>query len=155
MSLLQKLYKSSHQIVAFMPIKPAYAVRLIEGFKKYEFRRTAIRQDITHIIIYASSPVKKIIGIAEVESVNVASPTAIWESTKHDAGITRKEYRRYFQGTKRAVAIKIKNVIRLRYDIEPSKIRDGFKVPQSFLYIDMDFVKGAIYEGMKNITRCE
>jgi predicted transcriptional regulator len=142
-------------VVAFMPIKPTYAMKLIAGLKKYEFRRTAIRQDITHIIIYASSPVKKIIGIAEVESVNVASPTAIWESTKRDAGITRKEYRKYFQGTNRAVAIKIKDVIRLTCDIEPDKIRDGFKVPQSFLYIDMDFVKGMIHKGMKNMISCE
>lgn len=135
-----------------MPIKPMYATKLIEGFKKYEFRRTAIRQDITHLVIYASSPIKKIIGIAEVESVNVASPTAIWESTKYDAGITRKEYRRYFQGSNRAVAIKIKDVIRLNYNIEPDKIRDGFKIPQSFLYIDMDFVKGTIHKGMGDLN---
>ncbi|WKZ33152.1 MAG: hypothetical protein QY316_01730 [Thermodesulfobacteriota bacterium] len=130
-----------------MPIKPVYAIKLMEGLKKYEFRRTAIRQDITHIIIYASSPVKKIVGIAEVESVNVASPTAIWESTKSSAGITRKEYRKYFQGTRQAVAIKIKDVIRLKCDIEPDKVREGFKVPQSFLYIDMDFVKRMIGKG--------
>ena len=56
---------SADSVIAFLPIKPIYANRILEGSKRYEFRRTRLRQDITHVVIYSTSPVKKIVGIAE------------------------------------------------------------------------------------------
>ncbi len=69
MTRSKKLSVNNDSVVAFMPIKPIYAEKLIKGEKKYEFRKTAIRSDLSHIIIYATSPVKKIIGIAEIKGI--------------------------------------------------------------------------------------
>lgn len=132
-----------------MPIKPIYAEKLLSGNKRYEFRRAAIRSDLTHIIIYASSPLKKIIGIAEVGEVKVASPTVIWENTKHVAGISRRNYREYFHGKKQAHAIQINKVLALQNRIKPEDINNGFKVPQSFAYVDDAFFRKVLTKGFE------
>jgi len=84
--------------IAFMPIKPVYAEKIIDGSKKFEFRRASIKGDLTHLIIYASSPVKKIIGIASVDGVDVSCPLEAWGNAKHAAGISQEAFLDYFQG---------------------------------------------------------
>lgn len=139
MNLFEKSSDKENCVIAFMPIKPIYAHRLISGEKKYEFRKSPINAGLTHIIIYASSPVKKVIGIAEVKRVLVASPSAVWGKTKHAAGIAKKEYDEYFIGKKQAYAIEIRKILPLTKEIAPAELENGFKVPQSFSYVDSKF----------------
>ncbi len=142
-------------IIAFMPIKPVYAEKIINGSKKFEFRRAPIRSDLTHIIIYSSSPVKKIIGVAEVEKVIVDAPSAIWEKTKNNAGISRNEFRKYFHGKKYAFTICVKRIISLQIPISPSEIMNNFRIPQSFSYVDCDFLENALSIGTSEIMTLE
>lgn len=139
MNLFGKSSDTEKCVIAFMPIKPIYARKLMSGEKKYEFRKSPINDNLTHIIIYASSPVKKVIGLAEVKRVLVTSPSAVWTQTKHAAGIARKEYDNYFAGKKQAYAIEIKKVVHLAKEIAPIELENGFKVPQSFSYVDSKF----------------
>ncbi len=74
--------------VAFLPIKPKYADRLMDGSKQYEFRRRPFSDDVTHIVVYASSPRKQIVGILKVKDIESGSATAIWKRTKDSAGIS-------------------------------------------------------------------
>lgn len=138
---------NAKSVIAFLPIKPVYAKRLLSGKKKYEFRRNPIRHDLTHVIIYASSPIKKIIGVAEVQKVMVASPSATWEQSKQVAGISRKAFREYFQGKKQAYAIKIKKIIQFGKWISPVAMDNGFKVPQSFTYVNSYFLHKVVNAG--------
>ena len=147
MTRSKKLSVNNDSVVAFMPIKPIYAEKLIKGEKKYEFRKTAIRSDLSHIIIYATSPVKKIIGIAEIKGIQESSPTATWDMTKHVAGISRKLFREYFKGKKRAYAIQIKEVYPFSRAIDPSEIKNGFKIPQSFSYVNIAFFQKVLRKG--------
>jgi len=119
-----------------MPIKPIYADRIVNGEKKFEYRRTMINENLSHIIIYSSSPIKNIVAIAKVVKVHWGSPYGIWESTKHAAGISRKEYRKYFKGAKNACAIELGFIYKLKIEVKPSEIDDNFKVPQSYLYVN-------------------
>jgi len=137
------LEKSSHDstyVIAFMPIKPIYAKRILSGEKHFEFRRTRIRSDLTHIVIYSSYPVKKVVGLAEVNSVDEASPSKMWDLTKHAAGITRQDFRNYFNGAKSAVAISLGKVFPLDLEICPTQVSESFTVPQSYRYIDTNFL---------------
>ncbi len=138
---------NAKSVIAFLPIKPVYATRLLSGKKKYEFRRNSIRHDLTHVIIYASSPIKKIIGVAEVQKVIIASPSATWEQSKQVAGISRRAFREYFQGKKQAYAIKIKKIIRFNKWLDPLEMDNGFKVPQSFSYVNPSFLNKVISAG--------
>ena len=150
MTLLKKLLINGNSSIAFMSIKPMYADKIIAGIKKYEFRKTSIREDLSHIIIYSTSPMKKIIGTAEVEGVHSSSPPAIWERSKNASGISRRLFREYFKNKKIAYAIKIKKVIPFDIPINPKEIEEQFNVPQSFSYVNHLFYNKALHIGVSN-----
>jgi len=53
-----------------LSIKPKFADRIMAGSKKFEFRKVIFRQPaIDEIVIYSSSPVKKIVGTCTIQSV--------------------------------------------------------------------------------------
>ena len=147
--------KSSHDdepVIAFMPIKPVYAERILSGEKHFEFRRTRIRSDLTHIVIYSSHPVKRVVGSAEVLSVKEGSPTKVWDTTKDAAGISRQAFRAYFAGAKSAIAILLGKVSPLDLAVCPTQVADGFTVPQSFRYIDKDFLNKVTELGSNELS---
>jgi len=144
---LDKSWEHETMRIAFMPIKPIYADKIIDGSKKFEFRRASIKGDLTHLIIYASSPVKRIIGIAVVDGVDISSPLEAWGNTKHAAGISRADFLDYFQGKEKAVTIKFKDILPLGRDVCPKEIEVDFKVPQSFKYVQSSFLQDVLTKG--------
>lgn len=146
----KKSQKKGQSRIVFMPIKPVFCNRILSEEKQFEYRRTSVRDNISHVIIYSSFPVKKIVAIAEVTSVIKASPTAIWEKTKRAAGITRKVFRDYFYGSKKACAIEFGKIDKLRWPLHPREISKGFNVPQSFSYVDRDFLDQVIRLGIQD-----
>ena len=51
-----------------LSVKPKYANEIISGRKKYEFRKLIFkRENIEKVYIYSSSPVKKVIGIVDID----------------------------------------------------------------------------------------
>lgn len=128
--------------IAFLPIKPVYAERLMDGTKLFEFRRRPMSPEVTHIVVYASSPRKRILGIVAVTSVERGSVNSVWSKTKQCAGITRQEYLDYFTGVDIAYAIAIDPAKTVRFDnqLKPSDIEDDFVVPQSFKYVGPTFM---------------
>lgn len=133
--------------IAFMPIKPIYADKIIEGSKRFEFRKVSIKHDLTHLVIYASSPVKRIIGVAVVEGVEISRPLETWGLTKHAAGISQEDFFEYFEGKDKAVTIKLQQVMPLDRGVCPKEIESDFKVPQSFKYVAPDFLQDVIEKG--------
>jgi predicted transcriptional regulator len=150
MSRFGRSWMSADSVIAFLPIKPVYANRILDGSKRYEFRRSRFRQDITHVVIYSTSPVSKIVGIAEVTGVKTAPVPAAWRQTRQGAGITRSAFNAYFSGAQSAVFISLQRVVRLKKELDPIEVRRGFKVPQSFSYVDESFVKRVLFSGVSN-----
>jgi len=71
-----------------LSIKPEFAEKIFNGTKKYEFRRTVFKnQDIKTVVVYASSPVQKVIGEFEIEEIISDQLQALWKQTKKYAGI--------------------------------------------------------------------
>ena len=53
-----------------LSIKPEFAAKIFEGTKKYEFRRAIFKnKNVKKVVVYASSPVQKIIGEFEIEDI--------------------------------------------------------------------------------------
>ena len=118
-----------------LSIKPEFAEKIFNGTKKYEFRRTLFKnKDIDSIIIYVSSPIKKVIGELLIDEILEEDIFELWEKTKHHSGIKEKYYFNYFKGKKRGYAIKIRKVIKYKYSLD-IKTFFGVNPPQSFLYI--------------------
>lgn len=120
-----------------LSIKPEYSERILAGTKKYEYRKRLARVDSPILLIYSTSPIMKVVAKVEICGTVSAAPSALWEKTKQNAGITRKKYREYFRGCKLAYAYKLGNVEvfdpprnLLEYNITSA--------PQSFAYVDIE-----------------
>lgn len=117
-----------------LSIKPEYANRILSGDKKYEYRKRLANDDIEMIIIYATFPIMKIVGEVEVDEKIEMAPSLLWENTKRKSGISRKKYREYFRGCKRACAYKLGRVTKYEKAKQLSDI--GIRqAPQSFVYL--------------------
>lgn len=118
-----------------LSIRPEYAEAILEGRKRYEFRKSRSKDDVRRIIFYASSPRRRVVGAAAVEEILEGSPEDVWKITGAAAGITKEYYLSYYAGKDRAVAYKLKNIV--RYDA-PKELSDyGIcRAPQSFVYLD-------------------
>lgn len=118
-----------------LSIKPEYAEKILRGEKKYEFRRTLFKDPtIKTVVIYASSPIKKIIGEFEVDYVLSLDLGNLWLHTMHSSGVAKEFYDSYFHGKEIGHAIRVKKAIRYRRYLELGDC-DIKCAPQSFLYL--------------------
>lgn len=118
-----------------LSIKPEFAEKIFDGTKKYEFRRTVFKDpSVKTIVVYASSPVQKVIGEFEIESILNCEIQSLWEKTKEHSGISEKFFFEYFVNKVNGYAIKVKKT--KRYE-EALSIKDDFNAtpPQSFMYL--------------------
>lgn len=117
-----------------LSINPQHVENILCGKKKYEFRKVKCRSAVDTILIYATSPIMKIVAEAEVLEVLEDNPEKIWHTTSGYAGISKQFYDSYYKGKKRAVAYRLGEVKKYKY---PKSLSDyGIKTaPQSFVYV--------------------
>lgn len=118
-----------------LSIKPDYAEKILSGVKKYEFRKKLCLENIDKIYLYATAPVKKIVGEAEVLEKCFMDKNKLWKNTWEWAGITRTFYEQYFQKQTCAGAYKLGMTKRYGNPVELESVGVNF-VPQSYVYID-------------------
>lgn len=119
-----------------LSIKPEFAEMIFSGIKRYEFRRSIFKNpNVRTVVVYASSPVQKVIGEFEIETVIKAELEALWEQTKEHAGINEEFFFSYFSNKKSGFAIQIKKVKKYKKAL---CLREDFNAtpPQSFMYLD-------------------
>lgn len=115
-------------------INPEHVKNIINGIKKYEYRKIAAKQDISSIIIYETTPVKRIVAEAEIIDVLMYSPEELWKLTKDESGISKEFFDEYFEGKEIAYAYKLGKI--KVYDEPKTLLEYGIKAaPQSFVYI--------------------
>ena len=116
-------------------IKPEFAYKIFDGKKKYEFRRTIFRnKDVKTVIVYASSPVKKVIGEFEIDKIFNKDLKTLWNLTKKHSGITEDFFYKYFLGKEKGFAIQIKNA-KMYKNHKCLKTEFNLNPPQSFAYV--------------------
>lgn len=118
-----------------LSIKPEFAEKIFNGTKRFEFRRTIFTKlDISTAIVYASSPVQKVIGEFEINQVLFDDIESLWFRTREFAGIDEQCFYRYFTEKSKGYAIEIKRVKKYK---TPVSLRQKFQIqpPQSFAYI--------------------
>lgn len=119
---------------AIFAIRPEYAKSILDGTKKYEYRKVACKKPIEKMLIYATAPIMQVVGEADIREVLVDDPEEIWNRTNEFSGITKDFFDTYYKGRNKAVAYKVENVEKY---IRPKTLED-FGVsytPQSFVYL--------------------
>lgn len=117
-----------------LPIKQEYADKILSGQKKYEFRKNICIDNIEKIYIYATNPVKAIIGEAEVVEKIIMNKDKLWQISEKQSGITREYYYNYYKNSKYACAYKIGNVKRYDKFITLKDVGINY-TPQSYIYV--------------------
>jgi|AntRauTorcE11898_2_1112593.scaffolds.fasta_scaffold39329_2 predicted transcriptional regulator len=119
-----------------LSIKPEFANKIFNGEKKFEYRRVIFKnKNVSKIVVYASSPVKKVIGEFDVGEIINTSKTELWNKTRKYSGITKDYFDKYFDDKEFGYAIEIKRVE--RFD-KPKCLNEEYGVsspPQSFVYL--------------------
>ncbi len=117
-----------------LSIKPEFAFKIFDGTKQFEFRKAIFKNPaVNKIIVYASSPVQKVIGEFEIDEILKFEKNRLWELTSEASGITEHFFFKYFEEKQDGYAIKIKNT--KRYST-PKSLKLDFNLlpPQSFAY---------------------
>lgn len=118
-----------------LSIKPEFALKIFNGSKRYEYRRAIFKnQKVSKVIVYASDPIKRIIGEFEIEDILHDELQVLWVKTKNHAGISEKRFFDYFTNKSKGYAIKVKTT--RTYDAPlPLNSLMASPPPQSFMYL--------------------
>jgi len=118
-----------------LSIKPEFANKIFEGDKKFEFRRSIFKnRQVSKIIVYASSPISKIIGEFEIGKILFKDIHSLWQETKEYSGISEDYFYEYFIGRESGFALEVKKVKRYKNEL-CIKETFGITPPQSFAYV--------------------
>ena len=118
-----------------LSIKPQFAIKIFDGTKKFEFRKRIFKNStINTIVVYASSPMQKVIGEFTIDKIMEDKPNVLWELTQKHSGITKEFFDEYFFKMDRGFAIKVKDIT--RYEVPKDLIDFNLNfAPQSFVYL--------------------
>lgn len=120
-------------------LRPRFASLLLSGEKTVEVRRTSPDvQPNSLVLMYESSPTRRLVGRGRVRAIDVAPPAEIWRRHGAATGVTGEEFDAYFEGTTRAVAITIADARALARPASLDELRQrwaDFRPPQSFRYL--------------------
>lgn len=119
-----------------LSIKPKYADAILDGTKTFELRRAVFRNpDVRRAVIYASSPISRVIGEFSIADVLELEPEKLWRATAKGSGVDREFFDDYFRGRKTGYALQVQKPKRYA---KPLHLTDHFgfsRPPQSFCYL--------------------
>jgi predicted transcriptional regulator len=123
-----------------LSINPKFVEAIVDGTKRYEFRRTIFRRrDVEKAFIYCTSPVQRVIGAFQIGRILEDTPSRLWADLKSLSGLSKRDYLEYFHGSQKAYAIEIRDFYAYDEPLDPRELDPGFVPPQSFAYLEHDF----------------
>ncbi|EPG2373663.1 MULTISPECIES: ASCH domain-containing protein [Serratia] len=119
-----------------LSIKPEYVDRILDGSKKFEFRKGIFKNEmVKSVVIYATMPVGMVVGEFDIADVIEDKPSIVWNKTKKYAGISKDFFDVYFSSREKAFAIKIGNVRKYDEPMMLSALGKNITAPQSYRYL--------------------
>ncbi|MCD6510320.1 MAG: DNA-binding protein [Thermoprotei archaeon] len=125
------------RVTILMSIKPYFAEKILEGLKRFELRRKVGEiPERSRIVLYASSPMKAIIGEFTVGRVIEGDSNFVWEYVTRipNSGVSVEDWP-YIKGAKVALAIEVLSPRRFKRPLHLEEIRSmipGFQPPLSY-----------------------
>lgn len=131
-------------------IRPQYSERIMDGSKTVELRRRfpVSAPQGTVAYIYSTSPVRAMVGMAQIKDVLKLPVAEIWRRFSEKASITKQDFDRYFDGTDHGYALLFEQVKPFSSPLPLEFLREqfGFEPPQSYLYARHDLRKALKHE---------
>jgi predicted transcriptional regulator len=125
---------SGDSMKVLLSIHPKYANLILNGIKKWEYRKHNFKKKVDTVFLYATSPIKKVVGEFTIDFIIEDYRDVIWKKTMQESGITEEEYYNYIKDTRLISAIRIKAYKRYKEPLELSALGIT-KAPQTFVYL--------------------
>ena len=123
-----------------LSLKPRFAEAILAGTKTVELRRTTPKIEVpTRALLYASTPVRALLGSCIITSVNSVPLSDLWREFGSRADLPYHEFKRYFEGVEVGTALTLDYQRPLPRKVPLRDLRAkrrGFRPPQSFSYVD-------------------
>lgn len=138
-----------------LSIRPHYTAMIMEGKKTIELRRrfplSAPKGTIAYI--YSTSPIRALVGRAEISDVVKLPIKKIWQLYSKRASIKRSDFEGYFDGLSEGFALQFTNAQAFERPLHLAELRDrfGFEPPQSFLYAN-SILRKALADEFPNVS---
>lgn len=118
-----------------MSVHPQFAEAIMDGRKKVEFRKRRLADDVTVVWVYATAPVRRVIGYFEVDSMHTANPADLWTRFADVGCIDRADFDRYYADSHTGAGIGIRNAVRLASPAPIGDLLPSGVPPQSYAYV--------------------
>lgn len=144
----------------FVSIKPEFTEKILSKEKSIELRK--VRPHVVsgdYVIIYASSPVMGVVGIARVKHIIEMKPSELWEKYSTRLGIDKQRFDDYYNGLSRAVGIELDSVRPLSSPISLTELRGvdpSFHPPQIYRYVTSEQICSVLsryFQTLKDVNR--
>ena len=123
-----------------LSLKPRFADAILAGGKTVELRRSEPKIVVpTRALVYATSPVRALVGTCIVTSVVSEQLATLWREYGPRTGVNHREFLEYFEGVEKGTALTLADPASLPQPIPLTRLRGtspGFRPPQSFAYVD-------------------
>jgi predicted transcriptional regulator len=123
--------------ILLLSVKPRFADAILARTKTVEVRRRAIRARAgTRVVLYASAPVKAVVGTAWLDRIAVRDAGGTWRQHAAALGLKRHELVAYLGG-QQAHLLFLRGASRLEKPLSLTRLRRRakFRPPQSFRYV--------------------
>ena len=121
-----------------LSIRPEFTDAIHSGSKRYEYRRKIFSYKSEEVLIYCTSPVKRIVSKFKIANILCMSVDELWEVTGEFGGIDERRFRNYFSGLECGYAIEIDELEIYAEPVDPRLVFEKFSPPQSFIYVNED-----------------
>ncbi len=137
-----------------LSIKPEYAEKILKKEKKYEFRKERIDNRNLIVIMYATDPVRKLVGYFYVSKIHKDLPRNLWKRFGNEGGIEKGKFEKYYKDNKIGFALQIGKVCKFKNPVDPFLLLHQFKPPQSFKYLNSQEITKftQIFPNVKKLT---
>lgn len=136
MSLFPESSEQPGGRAVLLSIKPKYADLILAGSKRVELRRSWPSNDIGVMVLYSSSPIQRLVGVAYIDHIEETDPNGLWKlADEFGGGVSNDELNEYFAGKKTAFGIMIREAKIAEVTISPKDLFANFSPPQSFQYL--------------------
>jgi predicted transcriptional regulator len=123
-----------------MAIQPLFASKILTGTKAVEFRKARFNRAVSHIIIYSSSPERKVLGYFTVRQIVEGDPKSLWRKYERISDTEKSYFSRYFGSATTGIAIRIEKVRRLDDPVPLNYVYERDSPPQSFCYMPTEAI---------------
>ncbi|TIP33327.1 MAG: helix-turn-helix domain-containing protein, partial [Mesorhizobium sp.] len=128
-----------------LSIRPQYSDKIMDGRKTVELRRRfpISAPGGTLAYIYSTSPIRAMVGVAEIKDVLKLPVKQIWAEFEDRAFVDQNDFDNYFQGLEFGFALLFEDVKPFSRPVPLTELREkfGFEPPQSFLYASRNLRK--------------